>query len=212
MSRWPSCLYTKTQLTPAAKQGSGSTPHRLRYPDKSGNERAYRWGEWVWPRAARSGVDPPQFTASRWAAEMSSRTDGPEQITNNTQRSKTAETHCWRWLILQTEIWGRIKEKRGSGGKRREGGRAGTQRGENRSIRYKTQKYMFPSQPWKSLSQWNPSRFPNTFFLERRGRKENLDIRKASAGGKVNRQSLLYSSHFIHLVGLIKCQVEFLDI
>lgn len=35
---------------------------------------------------------------------------------------------------------------------------------------------------------------------------------KASAGGKVKRHSLLYSGHFIHLVGLIKCHVELLDI
>lgn len=47
---------------------------------------------------------PPQFTVSRWAAEMSSRTDGPEQITNNMPHSETAETHGWRRLILQTEI------------------------------------------------------------------------------------------------------------
>lgn len=44
------------------------------------------------------------------------------------------------------------------------------------------------------------------------GEEEKLDRRKASAGGKVNGLSLLYWSHFIHLVGLIKCQVEFLDI
>lgn len=136
------------------KQGSGSTPHRLLHPDKSGNERGCTaclgWREWVWPRAAKSGVDPPQFTTSRWAAEMSSRTDGPEQITNNTQRYKTAETHCWRWLILQTEIWGRTTEKKG--GLRGRGGRE-TQRGENRSIRYKTQKYMFPSLHWKAPFQ-----------------------------------------------------------
>lgn len=92
---------------------------------------------------------PPQFTTSRWAAEMSSRTDGPEQITNNTQRYKTAETHCWRWLILQTEIWGRTTEQNKGG----RGGRADTQREENRSIRYKPQQYMFPSQCWKSPFQ-----------------------------------------------------------
>lgn len=56
------------------------------------------------PGPQKSGMDPPQFTMSRWAAEMSSRMDGPEQITNNMQHSKTAETHGWRWLILQTEI------------------------------------------------------------------------------------------------------------
>lgn len=39
-----------------------------------------------------------------------------------------------------------------------------------------------------------------------------LDRRKALAGGKVNRHSLLYSGHFIHLVGLIKRQMLFLDI
>ncbi|KAK5849899.1 hypothetical protein PBY51_014196 [Eleginops maclovinus] len=111
MSRWPQCLYTKTQLTPAAKESSGSTPHRLRYPTSLGNERvrlhAYSLSQ-VRMSVAQGCEErpgsPPQFTTSRWAAEMSNRTDGPEQITNNTQRYKTAETHCWRWLILQTEI------------------------------------------------------------------------------------------------------------
>lgn len=128
------------------QQGSGSTPRRLLHPNKSGNERGcaahLRWRKWVWPRAAKSGVDPPEFTTSRWAAEMSSRTDGPEQITNNTQRSKTAETHCWRWLILQKEIWGRTTEKRvweegGVGG-------GGAERVEQEHQVQDT-KYMFPS-------------------------------------------------------------------
>lgn len=116
----------------------GSTPHRPRYPTSQvmsmracvyGPQVRGGVGEWVWPRGCeepRGSVRqlrmiPPQFDTSHWAAEMSSRTDGPEQITNNTQRYKTAETHCWRWLILQTEIWGRTTEKKGGGQEDEEG-------------------------------------------------------------------------------------------
>lgn len=42
--------------------------------------------------------------------------------------------------------------------------------------------------------------------------KEKRERRKASAGGRGKALSLLYPSRSIHLVGLIKCQVEFLDI
>lgn len=165
MSRWPWYLYRKTQLTPAATTGFRFPPHRLLHPNKSGNERGctahLRWRKWVWPRAAKSGVDPPQFTTSRWAAEMSSRTDGPEQITNNTQRSKTAETHCWRWLILQKEIWGRTTEKRvweegGVGGREERTGASGTR---HKNICFLLNAVKSP------FSEWNLSRFPNTYFL-----------------------------------------------
>lgn len=129
---------------------------------------------------------PPQFTTSHWAAEMSSRTDGPEQITNNTQRYKTAETHCWRWLILQTEIWGRTteREKRGSGGKGGEGARAETQREGNRSIRYKTQKYMFTSLRWKSPFQ---NEIHHVFLIHTscrrgKGKKSRTEERQALVG------------------------------
>lgn len=138
---------------PAAK--TGFRFHTPPPPLPSGNERGctarLRWREWVWPRAAKSGVDPPQFTTSCWAAEMSSHTDGPEQITNNTQRYKTAETHCWRWLILQTEIWGRTTGKKKGGvweeeeGGRHRGGRTGAS-----GTRHKN---MFPSLHWKAPFQ-----------------------------------------------------------
>lgn len=118
----------------------GSTPHRPSYPTSQvmsmracvyGPQMRGGVGEWVWPRGCeepRGSVKqlrtiPSQFDTSHWAAEMSSRTDGPEQITNNTQRYKTAETHRWRWLILQTEIWGRTTEKKKGGGQEDEEGR-----------------------------------------------------------------------------------------
>lgn len=161
---------------------------------------------------------PPQFNMSRWAAEMSSRTDGRERITNNSQPYKTAETHCWRWLILQTEIWGRTTEKKGGWGEaweEEEVGRArwdaeGRRTGAS-GTRHKTICFLLSTEKL-CFSEWNPSLFPNTHFLQRKRRKEKLDRRKASAGGKVSRLCLLYSRRFIHLVGLIKCQVEFLDI
>lgn len=136
------------------------------------------------PRPRKSGVDPPQFTTSRCAAEMSSRTDGREQITNNTQHYKTAETHCMRWLILQTEIWGRTTGKKRGGGfrrKRREGGRGETQRGENRSIRYKTQNYMFPSLHWKALFQ---NEIHHVFLIHTscRGKKNRTEERQVLVG------------------------------
>lgn len=196
---------------PAAKQGSGSTSHRLFYSDESGNEcrcaARLRWGEWVWPRAA-----PCQSTASRCVAEMSSRTDGPEQITNNAERYKIAETHCWRWLIRQTEIWGTTtaKKKKKKGGE--EGGRARWDtEGSEQEHQVQDTKICFLLCTEKLLLRMKSI----TFLLIHtscRGGGRRLDRGKPSAGGKVNRLSLLYSSHFIHLVGLIKCQVEFLDI
>lgn len=98
---------------------------------------------------------PPRFNMSRWAAEMSSRTDGRERITNNSQPYKTAETHCWRWLILQTEIWGRTTEKkRGGGGrlgrKRREGGRGEMQRGGEQEHQVQDTKLYVSFSPLKS--------------------------------------------------------------
>lgn len=78
----------------------GPRPQRRRRREKQKKKRRRRRR-----KEEKSDVDlPPQFTVSRWAAEMSSRTDGPEQITNNMPHSETAETHGWRRLILQTEI------------------------------------------------------------------------------------------------------------
>ena len=201
-SRWPWRLFSHKSSADACSQTRVQVPQT---PAKSGNEGvcvcvcarpisgevksecgpgAAR--EWRWTPPA---LNP---TASRWAAEMSSRTDGPEQITNNTQRYKTAETHCWRWLILQTEIWGRTTEKK-EGGREGEPGRRGREVQEHQ---------VQDTKIYVSFSAlWNPPFFffrtkihhvcPNTYFF---AEGENVDRRKASAGGEVKRtQPTLFS-------------------
>lgn len=87
----------------------------------------------------------------------------------------------------------------------------GGQTGESRSIRYKTQNISLKAPKGSFLQE----KIHQVFLILpscRGAEEEKLDRRTATAGGKVNRLSLLYPSHSIHLVGLIKCQVEFLDI
>lgn len=151
----------------------------------------------MWPRTGRQ---PSQFSTSHWAAEMSSCTDGPEQITNNARRYKTAETRCWRRLILQTETQRKPKKKNWEEKEGREPIGSGTGASGTRhrnicseNLRFSVKSIMFSEHVLLLL-----------LLL--------LDRRKALAGGKVNRHSLLYSGHFIHLVGLIKRQMLFLDI
>lgn len=85
----------------------------------------------------------------------------------------------------------------------------------NRSIRYKTQKKMCVPSLCSVLQTGIHHGSLNTYFPGRRrgerGKKKWTE-EKQSAGGRVNRLSLLYRGHFIHLVGLIKCQEGFLDI
>lgn len=85
------------------------------------------------PQSAPPYSPPPTSSTSRWAAEMSSSADGPEQITNNAWHYSTAETLLE--MVNPSDGDLRWNNRRGGGGAG--GGGGGT--GEGGSIRYKTQ-------------------------------------------------------------------------
>lgn len=193
---------------PAAKQGWGSTPSQ---PAKSGNERTclcVRWqptgeGGWMRPGGREEPLDTPVLNSTshtglqKWRA---ARTNPSKSQTM--QDSRDTQLEMVNPSDRDLRYHNRKKRKKKAGRLRQ-----GEHQVQDRNMCYLlcTEK-TFYSEP-------NLSRSPNTyFFLQRRGWRGKLDGRKASAGGKVNRHSLLYSGRFIHLVGLIKRQVEFLDI
>lgn len=177
-----------------------------------------RWwrGEWLWAwrrvHAARS--PPPCFSAWIHHVTLGCRNEqphgwvwaNPKQCTA-LQESRDTQLEMVNASDGDLRYNKKKRKKRWRGGEKVEGstGASGRRHG-NICCLLSTKNLLFKV---KSIT----FSLPNTyFFLRRRGRSESPDRRKASAGGKVNRHSLLYSGHFIHLVGLIKRQVEFLDI
>lgn len=140
------------------------------------------------PRGTPPTSPLSQFSTSHWAAEMSSCTDGPSK-SQTMQDSGDA--------LLETVNPSDSEEKRKSRGPRGSGTAASGTRHRNicsENLLFRVKSIMLSEHVLLLLEQRAPDR------------------RKALAGGKVNRHSLLYSGHFIHLVGLIKRQMLFLDI